>query len=189
MTKSRLLRTAALISAGVLVAGLTACSVDQPVADPTTSSPSPTSTPTSDPAPTSSPTTDPAPTQLPSEGQAAGTEIRVIVGDQVLGAILWDNAAAQSLVAQLPITLEFSPYGSQEVTATPPAPITMDGMPEGDAPVAGDIGYYAPDGVLTFHFSDIGYWTGSARLGSITGDFSVLQEQSGPFSVAIERAG
>jgi hypothetical protein len=64
----------------------------------------------------------------------------------------------------------------------------MTGMPAGDSPVAGDLGYYAPDGVITMHYADIGYWNGSARLGRIDGDLSVIKGREGPFTVTIEQA-
>jgi hypothetical protein len=111
-----------------------------------------------------------------------------VIGDQTLYATMRDNPAARSLLAQLPLTLEFSEYGGQEATAKPPRPLTMTGMPTGDSPVAGDLGYYAPDGVITMHYADIGYWNGSARLGRIDGDLSVIKGREGPFTVTIEQA-
>lgn len=117
------------------------------------------------------------------------TPIRILIEDQVLGAVLWENPAARSLLDQLPLTLEFTNYGSQEVIAVPPLPINMDGMPEGDSPIAGDIGFYQPTGVVSFFYSDIGYWKGSARLGRIEeGDLTIIQGRDAPFPVTIERA-
>lgn len=183
MTPCRFLRRlVALLAAGVLTASLTSCAGgEEPQTESSTSAPPST--------PSTSATPEPAPTEATELTEdTAGTAIRILVDGQVLEATLWDNPAARSLANQLPLTLEFSPYGSQEVTATPPEPITMDGMPEGDAPLAGDIGYYAPDRVVTFHFTDIRYFTGSARLGVVDGDLSVMQDRGGPFPVTIERA-
>ncbi|WP_077684784.1 cyclophilin-like fold protein [Tessaracoccus aquimaris] len=182
MRRGRTVRIPAALAALAVCAGMAACSSEEQAAYP--SSPPPTS---AAPSPTATPTREPTEAPEPEE-PVAGTAISIVVDGQRIEATFGDNPAAQSLVDQLPVTLEFSPYGGQEVTATPPQPITMEGMPEGDAPVAGDIGYYAPDGVVTFHFTDIGYWTGSARLGQIHGDFSILQNRSGPFSVTIELA-
>ncbi|MER5336958.1 cyclophilin-like fold protein [Micromonospora sp. NPDC002717] len=116
------------------------------------------------------------------------TPVRIVIGDVTLHAALWDNPAARSLLEQLPLTLEFSDYGGREVIAQPPQPIGMEGMPEEDCPVAGDLGYYAPSGVVSVHYSDIGCWNGSARLGRIDGDLSAVQGRSAPFIVTIERA-
>lgn len=118
----------------------------------------------------------------------AETPIRIVVGEQVMNATLWDNPAARSLADQLPLTLDFSDYGGQEVTATPPQPLTMEGMPSGDAPVTGDVGFYGPGGVIVLHYADIGYWNGSARLGRIEGDLSPIIGRTGTFSVTIEAA-
>ncbi len=95
------------------------------------------------------------------------TAIRVRVGDTVLPATLWDNAATRSLVAQLPLTLAFEDFARQEKIGTPPRPPSMDGMPSGDDPEPLDIGYYAPDGVLVLHYADVGYFTGIARLAHV----------------------
>lgn len=49
-------------------------------------------------------------------------------------------------------------------------------------------GYCPPDGVVTMHYADIGYWGGSPRLGR-TDDLAVIKGQKGSFTVTIERAG
>lgn len=126
---------------------------------------------------------------LPASSSAQeSTPIRISIDGQVMHAVLWDNPAARSLLDQLPLTLEFTNYGSQEVIAVPPGAITMDGMPEGDSPISGDIGFYRPTGVVSFFYSDIGFWKGSARLGRIDGDLNILRGRSDPFSVTIERS-
>ncbi|MEZ5087907.1 MAG: cyclophilin-like fold protein [Tessaracoccus sp.] len=125
----------------------------------------------------------------PSQPALSETPIRIIVGETTFDAVLWDNPAARSLLDQIPLTLEFTDYGGREVIAEPPQPIAMDDMPEGDSPVTGDLGYYAPSGVVSLHYSDIGYWDGSARLGRIDGDLSPLMDRSEPFTVTIEQAG
>jgi hypothetical protein len=181
-------RCVAVISLLFACSGLMACS-------PADTPPAPSSQTarvmgsTSPPVPTSS--TEPsAKPSTPSSGNATGeTRVRIVIGDQTLHATLQDNPAARSLLDQLPLTLEFSDYGGQEATAKPPRPLTMTGMPAGDSPVAGDLGYYAPDGVITVHYADIGYWNGSARLGRIDGDLSVFKGREGPFTVMIGQAG
>lgn len=114
--------------------------------------------------------------------------IRIIVGDQTLEARLWDNPAAQSLVEQLPLTLDFSDYGGQEVLAEPPQPLTMEGMPEGESAPAGTIGWYDPDGVIVLYYSDVGRYNGIVRIGEMDGDLSALTGWDDPRSVIIERA-
>lgn len=118
----------------------------------------------------------------------AETPIRIIVGDQTLEARLWDDSAARSLLDQLPLTLEFSDYGGQEVLATRPQPLAMEGMPAGESAPAGTIGYYAPGGVIVLYYSDVGRHNGIVRIGRIDQETSVLQGWSEPREVTIKRA-
>ncbi|MER5336959.1 cyclophilin-like fold protein [Micromonospora sp. NPDC002717] len=114
--------------------------------------------------------------------------IRIVIGDQTLEARLWDNPAAQSLLDQLPLTLDFSDYGRQEVLAEPPQPLTMEGMPAGESAPAGTIGYYAPSRALVLYYTDVGRFNGIARIGQVDGDVSILEGWSDSRPVTIERA-
>lgn len=115
------------------------------------------------------------------------TPIRIVVGDQTLNARLWDNPAARSLLEQLPLTLEFSDYGRQEVLAEPPLPLTMEGMPAGESAPAGTIGYYAPGAVIVFYYTDVPRYSGVVRIGQIDSGVSVLTGWSDARPVTIER--
>lgn len=117
------------------------------------------------------------------------TPIRITIGDRSLSATLWDNPTGNALLDQLPATLTFEDYGRQEVIATPPRPLTMAGMPAGDDPEIGDIGYYAPGGVVVLYYADVSYFPGIARIGRIDGDLSILEGRSERFTATIERAG
>lgn len=127
-------------------------------------------------------------TEEPPEETMNETPIRIVIGDQTLEARLWDNPAAQSLLDQLPLTLDFSDYGRQEVLAEPPQPLTMEGMPAGESAPAGTIGYYAPGGVVVLYYTDVGRFDGIVRIGQIDGDVSVLTGGSDSRAVTIERA-
>lgn len=116
------------------------------------------------------------------------TPVRIAVDDHELEARLWDNPAAQSLIDQLPLTLEFSDYGGQEVLAEPPQPLTMEGMPDGESAPAGTIGWYAPGGVVVLYYTDVPRFNGIVRIGEIDGDWTSLQGWDGPRSVTIELA-
>ncbi|MFT4295159.1 MAG: cyclophilin-like fold protein [Micropruina sp.] len=116
------------------------------------------------------------------------TPIRIAIGDRVLSASLSDNPTARSLVDQLPMTTAFEDYSGQEVIGTPPTPLTMAGMPSGADPEVGDIGYYAPSGVVVLYYADVGYFPGIARIGRIEGDLSAIKGWSGSVRVTIERA-
>lgn len=116
------------------------------------------------------------------------TAIRLTFGDRTLDATLSDNPAARSLISQLPLTLAFSDYGGQEVTAKPPQPLTMTGMPSAESAPVGTIGYYAPDQVIVLYYTDVGRFNGIVRLGQMNGDVSILEGWTTPRSVTIELA-
>lgn len=68
------------------------------------------------------------------------TPVHIVVGDQTIRARLSDNPAARSSTKQLPLTLDVSDYGGQEVVARPPRSLTMEGMLAGESAPAGTIG-------------------------------------------------
>ena len=168
-------------------AGLTGCSTDDNSPAPTPGSGASTvagatSTPAESPAPTRQ-------TSAESTSEAPGeASIRVVVAGKTLSATLSDNPAANSLLEQLPLTLDFADFGGQEVTAEPPRPLTMEGMPDGESAPAGTIGYYAPDGVVVLYYTDVGRYNGIVRLGRINGDISILKGWDEARPVTIERA-
>ncbi len=114
------------------------------------------------------------------------TAFRIVVGDTVLTGHLFDNAAARDLAAQLPLTVTFRDLNAVEKTAPLPRKLMVDGMPAGDDPRVGDLGYWAPDGDLVLYYGDVGYWTGIMRLGEIDGDVQAIARQSGDFSATVE---
>ncbi|WP_157776020.1 cyclophilin-like fold protein [Corynebacterium crudilactis] len=131
----------------------------------------------------------PEPTREPLGETVEETLIQIRVDNQILHATLRNNPAANALLAQLPLTLEFADYGGQEVTAVLPHPIRMDGMPAADTARTGDLTYYAPDGVIVMNYTNVGRWNGIAQLGRIEGDLSTINSRSEPFTVTIERVG
>lgn len=138
-------------------------------------------------------TPDPSPSPSPAPGDrdansSEGTPIRITFGDTELTARLHDNASARDLAAQLPLTLTFSDLNNVEKTAPLPRELSLEGAPEGDDPVVGDIGYWSPDGDLVFYYGDVGFWNGIVRIGEFDGEMDAIERQSGDFSVTIERA-
>jgi hypothetical protein len=115
---------------------------------------------------------------------ATGTAITMTTDGRVITATLHDNPAATALVEQLPLTLTFDDFNSVEKTARLPSPLPMQGMPEGDDPEIGDIGFWAPGGDLVLYYGDVGYWNGIARLGTFD-DVEAIATRPGPFTVTI----
>lgn len=182
MTRNWTVRIFAVMAAVAVCAGLTACSSEEPVAEPSTAPPT-----IAAPSPTATP--EPEPTAAPEqEEDAAGAAIHILIDDQVLDAALWDNPAAQDLIDQLPLTLEFSDYVRQEVLAELPRALTMEGMPSGESAPAGTIGWYAPGSAIVLYYTDVGRYNGIVRIGEMDGDLSVLRGWDSARTVTIELA-
>ena len=72
------------------------------------------------------------------------------------------------------MTVTFSDLHGVEKGAPLPRKLSVDGMPAGDDPQVGDLGYWAPDGNLVLYYGDVGYWTGIMRIGEIDGDMQAV---------------
>ena len=132
--------------------------------------------------------TDRSTTANDSSDADAGTPIRITIGDETVSATVWHNPTGQALLDQLPLTLTFEDLNGVEKTGHLPKDLTMDAMPAGDDPDAGDLGYYAPGGNLVLYYGDVAYWDGIARIGHIDGDLSTIADQDADFSAVVERA-
>lgn len=114
-----------------------------------------------------------------------GTVITLTIDGQTITANLHDNPAATELLQQLPLTLTFDDFNAVEKIAKLPTPLSMQGMPEGDDPEIGDIGFWAPGGDLVLYYGEVGYWNGIARLGTFD-DVEAVATRTGPFTVTID---
>jgi hypothetical protein len=119
---------------------------------------------------------------------AGGTPLKITLADTVITARLADNATARDLAAQLPLTLTFKDFNQVEKIAKLPRPLSMEGVPAGDDPDIGDIGYYAPSGDLVFYYGDVGYWNGIVRIGRFDTTMDVIEHQPDNVQVTIERS-
>lgn len=134
--------------------------------------------------------TDTGPAERPAApiGAPADTaaQFRVLIGDTTLTGRLFDNATARDFASQLPMTLTFADLHGVEKGAPLPRKLSVDGMPEGDDPQVGDLGYWAPDGNLVLYYGDVGFWTGIMRVGRIEGDMRAVAALSGDFDATVE---
>ena len=131
------------------------------------------------------PSGDPSPATS-NESPSDSTRIRIAVGDVELAGRLFDNSTARDLRSMLPVTLTFADLNGVEKTARVPRKLAVDGMPAGDDPRIGDIGYWAPDGDLVLYYGDVGYWTGISRIGEIDGDIPAVLRETGEFTATVE---
>jgi len=163
-------------AAALLLALVTACGPP----DTPTSQPTATSTATSE-AP-GEPSRSPSSGSTPSPDRQTGVartvasiqedvlKIEITIGDQRFQATLNDSAASRDLLAQLPVTVDMADHGSVEKTGALPAPLSLDGQPDGTDPDVGDIGYYAPGNDLVLYYGDQSYYNGIVVLGRMDGE-------------------
>jgi len=126
----------------------------------------------------------PAP-RMPSKDSTM--KIRLIVGEQVATATLYDNATARDFAALLPLTLTMEDYDSIERVSSLPRKLSTQGAPEGMAPVAGELTHYAPWANLALFIKPRSYSRSLLPLGKVDEGLSMLS-RPGPYTVRIERA-
>ncbi|KQQ20770.1 hypothetical protein ASF48_09265 [Rathayibacter sp. Leaf299] len=183
--------SAVLACAASLLLSVSGCSVaGQGAESPSrTSTLSPTEAAPAATAPATPETTAPVTPERSSpaaEDHAGPASIALQFGDVVITGTVEDTAAGRSLLAQLPIELDFREYGGQEKIATLPAPLDLDGAPERAAAPAGTLGYYAPDQGLVLYYDDVGSYPGIVPLGTF-GDVEALRDAAeGPVTVRRE---
>jgi hypothetical protein len=148
-------------------------------AQPSTESPS---TPTRAETPSPDVQTDAGATQAEETMQ-----IRITIGGQRFAATLEDSAAADDLLAQLPVTVDMTDHGGVEKTGPLPSPLSLDGQPEGVDPDVGDLGYYAPGNDLVLYYGDQSYFPGIVVLGRLDDDAAVrIAELDGSVTATVE---
>lgn len=113
-------------------------------------------------------------------------KIRLIVGDQVATATLYDNDTAKDFASLLPLSLTVTDYDTIERVAELPRKLSTHGAPEGMAPMAGELTHYAPWGNLAIFTQPRSYSHRLLPLGKVDEGLSVLAKH-GPFQVRIER--
>lgn len=103
----------------------------------------------------------------PSNDTIVTTHILIKVGDQSFRVGLYNNATNQSLIAQLPLTVELEDYGGLEKIFYPPEKLSKAGAPEGATPKTGDMMYYAPWGDVAIFYKGFRYADGLIPMGQV----------------------
>ncbi|MFT3821333.1 MAG: cyclophilin-like fold protein [Rubrivivax sp.] len=115
-------------------------------------------------------------------------KIRLIVGDKVTTATLYDNATAKDFASLLPLSLTMTDYDTIERVSNLPRKLSMLGAPEGMTPAAGELTHYAPWGNLAIFIKPRSYSRSLLPLGRIDDGLAVVS-QPGPYQMRIERVG
>ncbi|MBE2321236.1 hypothetical protein FYK61_11530 [Xanthomonas citri] len=113
-------------------------------------------------------------------------KIRLIVGEQVATATLYDNATAKDFASLLPLSLTMTDYDTIERVSDLPRKLSTQGAPEGVAPVAGELTHYAPWGNLAIFIKPRSYSRSLLPLGKIDDGLAIVS-QPGPYKMRIER--
>jgi hypothetical protein len=122
-----------------------------------------------------------------SADQEEQMKIRITIGNQRLGATIFDSPAGRDLIAQLPQTIDMTDHGGVEKTGPLPAPLSRDGQPDGADPDVGDVGYYAPGNDLVFYYGDQSYYPGIVIIGRLDGDAaSRIAAMDGAITATVE---
>lgn len=126
--------------------------------------------------------TDPQNTDLQSAGS-----LTVRCGDLAVVYELNDSAAARALLAQLPLSLQVEPFGSNEQTFYPPKALEVGDTPAITSAEAGILAYYAPWGDVVMFYGDFsGGGDGLYELGKAVDGVDALQNFSGGIIVSTE---
>ncbi len=123
----------------------------------------------------------------PVPSKESSMKIRLIVGEQVATATLYDNATARDFASLLPLTLTMADYDTIERVSDLPRKLSTQGAPDGMAPVAGELTHYAPWGNLALFIKPRSYSRSLLPLGKVVEGLPIL-EQHGPYQLRIERA-
>lgn len=113
-------------------------------------------------------------------------KIRLIVGERVATATLYDNATARDFATLLPLSLTLTDYAGIERVADLPRKLSTQGAPDGMAPAAGELTHYAPWGNLAIFIEGRSWSRSLLPLGKVDEGLPILA-QPGPYEVRIER--
>ena len=96
-----------------------------------------------------------------------------------------DSSAAQDFALLLPLSVTLIDYAFTEKICDLPRGLVTRGAPDGFAPRAGDVAYYAPWGNLALFYGDAEYAGGLVALGRIDTGIRHLKT-AGPLEAVIE---
>ncbi|WP_413626466.1 cyclophilin-like fold protein [Luteibacter sp. Lutesp34] len=112
-------------------------------------------------------------------------KIRLIINEQVATATLYGNATAKDFASLLPLSVTVTDYDMIERVSDLPRKLSLQGAPEGMAPVAGELTHYAPWGNLAIFIQPRSYSRSLVPLGKIDEGLSIVS-QHGPYKMRIE---
>lgn len=126
------------------------------------------------------------PTAAPTATSTTTPIVIELQGQRIAGE-LDGSATSTLLLAQLPLTLAFRDHGGQEKLSQLPAPLDLEGAPEGSEAAPLTVGYYAPDQSLVLYYRHVGYFDGIVPIGTYE-NTDAIENQPDGFTVTIRKA-
>ena len=127
------------------------------------------------------------PSRTDASAQGEQMKVRITINGQRFQATIFDSAAGRDLIAQIPLTIDMVDHGSVEKTGPLPAPLSLNGQPDGADPDVGDVGYYAPGNDLVFYYGDQSYYPGIVIIGRLDGDAaSRIADMNGAITATVD---
>ena len=115
---------------------------------------------------------------------AQARTIEVRSGETVVTYALEDNAAADALLAQLPLTIEIEDYSTNEKIFYPPQALETAGAPAASG-VAGVLAYYEPWGDVVLFYDDFSENASLFALGRAVSGAESIRDLTGTVTVAV----
>lgn len=120
---------------------------------------------------------------LAGTAQTAETKkILVSDGTNEVVFLLNECSAAESLYAQLPLTVEVKNYSTNEKIFYPPAELDISNVSEGDGPF-GTLAYFSPWGNVVMYYSECGSYPGLYLMGVAVDGAEQIEKLNGTISV------
>lgn len=95
------------------------------------------------------------------------TSIIISVGSKDFTGFLFKNPTSNSLMEQMPFTVELKDYASTEKIFYPEKKLSVESAPKGYDPSVGDITCYGPWGNIAIFYENHGYADGLILLGQV----------------------
>ncbi len=117
-----------------------------------------------------------------SENHIAGGQLSIQWGENRVIYALNDSLAAQSLLDQLPLTMEVEDYSTNEKIFYPPRPLEIQDTPVAEGG-AGTLAYYEPWGDVVMFYGDYNANPALYELGQIVSEQDLVSQMSGMITI------
>lgn len=114
--------------------------------------------------------------------------MNIIIGDQIISAVMEDNSAARDLLSRLPMEVTLNDYNNTTEKIFYPDPeLNLESVIRGCAPVPGDITIYAPWGNVAIFCKKWSHSSSLIKIGHIDGNGIQALSVPGDIHIKLER--